>query len=62
VANILAPVLRELAPDLTRLARRRIVHSGLLVERYAEVLDAMRPWRETGLLVEDGWAAVTLER
>jgi ribosomal protein L11 methyltransferase len=62
VANILAPVLRELAPDLTRLARRRIVLSGLLVERYAEVLDAMRPWRETGLLVEDGWAAVTLER
>ena len=62
VANILAPVLRDLSVDLVRLARRRLVLSGVLAERSHEILDAMKPFRTVSVLEEDGWAAIVLER
>ena len=62
VANILAPVIRELSADIVRLARRCIVLSGLLAARYNEVLATMAPWRVREVLEEEGWAAVILER
>lgn len=62
VANILAPVLRELGPELVRLSGRRLILSGLLMDRYTEVLEAMQPMRPIEVLEEDGWAAVILAR
>jgi ribosomal protein L11 methyltransferase len=62
VANILAPVLIAIAPELRRLLAPRgaLVISGVLAGHYDHVVTALAP-----LMVEredtlDGWAAVTL--
>lgn len=62
VANILAPTLVELAPDLRRLTRPagRLVISGILEERHEHVLAALAPMVVDRTEVFDGWAAVTL--
>ncbi len=62
VANILAPVLVELADDLRRLTAPtgRLVISGILADRHGHVLAALAPMVVEHTDVLDGWAAVTL--
>lgn len=62
VANILAPVLVELADDLRRLTRSdgRLVISGILAGAHQHVLEALAPMRVVRTDELDGWVAVTL--
>lgn len=64
VANILAPVLVELADDLVRVLAPEgsLVISGILAERHDHVLAALQPLRVECTDVLDGWVAVTLRR
>jgi ribosomal protein L11 methyltransferase len=62
IANILAPVLIELAPELTRLARRDLIVSGLLAGRTDHVVEALHGWHVRSVSPVDGWAALTLRR
>ena len=62
VANILAPVLIELAADLRRLVAPSgvLIVSGLLEDRHEHVEAALRPLVRTARTTLDGWAALTL--
>ena len=62
LANILAPVLLDLAPDLVRLADRRIIVSGLLDAREGHVVEALAPFVESRRVVVDGWVTIELVR
>ena len=61
VANILAPVLIELAEDLRRLLAPSglLIVSGVLADRHEHVEAALRPLHRTGRETLDGWAAIT---
>jgi ribosomal protein L11 methyltransferase len=60
VANILAPALIALAPDLRRSCapNGRIIVSGLLEDNCAHVIAALTPWRVVDQISRDGWTAV----
>ena len=62
VANILAPVLIELAGDLRRVMAPAgvLIVSGVLADRHLHVEEALRPLRRTKRTTRDGWAALTL--
>jgi ribosomal protein L11 methyltransferase len=65
LANLLAPVVRELAPHLTvALAPQgRLIVSGLLEDRWRDAVDALtRPGRleVAHVASRDGWVAVVL--
>jgi ribosomal protein L11 methyltransferase len=62
VANILAPVLIELAADLRRMLAPSgvLIISGVLADQHEHVEAALRPLQRTGRATLDGWAAVTL--
>jgi len=62
LANILAPVLVALAPDLQRVTAPmgRLVLSGVLSGGYQHVLEALRPMEVERVDEADGWAAVAL--
>jgi ribosomal protein L11 methyltransferase len=62
VANILAPVLIELADDLRRVVASSgvLIVSGVLVDQHLHVEEALRPLRRTNRTTRDGWAALTL--
>jgi ribosomal protein L11 methyltransferase len=64
LANILAPALIALAPDLVRLVGPSgvLVISGVLENRYDHVLEALAPLDVASVATLDGWAAVTLRR
>lgn len=64
VANILAPTLVELAPDLVRVvaASGVLVISGVLVDRHAHVVEALAPLVPVSTTTRDGWACITLRR
>jgi ribosomal protein L11 methyltransferase len=62
VANILAPVLRQLGPQLARLTRRRLILSGLLAARADEVVGAMAPLVVMERIESGDWAALVLGR
>lgn len=64
LANILAPALVELAPELVRLVGPAgvLVVSGVLAERHEHVVDALRPLIVVAVDTLDGWAAITLRR
>jgi len=62
VANILAPVLIDLAIDLVRVARHRIIISGLLDTREGPVVDVLAPFVERRRTVVDGWVTIELVR
>jgi len=61
-ANILAPALVSMAPELRRLtaADGRLVVSGVLTGGYDEVVEALAPMRPTDERHLDGWSAVVL--
>ncbi len=62
LANILAPALVALAPDLRRVLATggTLVVSGVLEHAHAHVIDALAPLRPAATDTLDGWAAVTL--
>jgi ribosomal protein L11 methyltransferase len=62
VANILAPVLIELADDLRRVVAPSgvLIISGVLAGGHEHVEAALRPLRRTHLVTLDGWAAITV--
>jgi ribosomal protein L11 methyltransferase len=62
LANILAPALVALAPDLRRVVAPggALVISGILEQAHAHVLEALLPLQAVRTDVLDGWAAVTL--
>lgn len=62
LANVLAPTLVEMAPDLRRVlaAGGRLVISGVLAERHDHVVAALAPLRAVRTDVLDAWAAVEL--
>jgi ribosomal protein L11 methyltransferase len=64
LANILAPTLVALAPDLVRVteADGALVISGVLADRHQHVLDALKPLCAVETDELDGWAAVELRR
>ncbi len=61
-ANILAPTLVAMAPDLRRVtaAGGRLVISGVLTDGYDHVLTALAPMQVVARRDVDGWSAVTL--
>lgn len=62
VANLLAPVLVDLAPDLSRVLApwSALVVSGLLADRWEATTERFEHLRVSDVAVDDGWAAVTL--
>ena len=62
VANILGPVLIELADDLRRVLAPSgvLIISGLLAARHRPVEEALRPLRTLSIATYNGWAALTL--
>lgn len=61
-ANILAPVLIALAPDLRRVTAPGgvLIVSGVLADAHGHVVDAFAPMQVVDRLTRDGWAAVVL--
>jgi ribosomal protein L11 methyltransferase len=61
VANILAPALVDLAPDLRRVLGPSgvLIVSGLLAERHSHVEDALSPLHLVETDTREGWAALT---
>lgn len=62
VANLLAPILIELADDLRRVTAPAgtLIISGILAEAHEHVLAALAPLRPVATETKDGWAAVQL--
>jgi ribosomal protein L11 methyltransferase len=62
VANILAPVLIELADELRRVLAPHglLIISGVLADHHDHVEQALRPLARVDRIVHDGWAAVSL--
>jgi len=62
LANILAPTLVAMAPDLQRVTAEhgRLVISGVLTGGYDHVVEALEPMRVIASRDVDGWSAVTL--
>jgi ribosomal protein L11 methyltransferase len=62
VANILAPVLIDLAEDLLRVTAPHgaLVISGVLADRHEHVEAALQPLQRRHRATLDGWAALTL--
>jgi ribosomal protein L11 methyltransferase len=66
LANLLAPILVELAPELRRVTApgAPLVVSGLLADRWREVLGPLHGFTVApdGVRTDDGWAALVLIR
>ncbi len=62
VANILAPTLVDLAPELQRVTSLSgvLIISGVLADRHEHVQAALAPMRTVSRDVIDVWAAITL--
>jgi ribosomal protein L11 methyltransferase len=62
VANLLAPIVRELAPDLIAATapHGQLIASGLLADRWAEATAALAPLEVAEVAEDDGWVAVVL--
>ncbi|MEY4605882.1 MAG: hypothetical protein RLY45_642 [Actinomycetota bacterium] len=60
VANILAPVLVDLAPELRRVTGRVLILSGVLDGRFDHVVDALAPMEIVDVEVLEGWASIVL--
>lgn len=62
LANLLAPVVADLAEDLVRqvAAGGALVVSGLLADRWTATTDHLSGLAVADVTVDDGWVAVTL--
>ncbi|WP_420451114.1 50S ribosomal protein L11 methyltransferase [Ilumatobacter sp.] len=64
LANILAPALISMGPDLVRLVRPggSVVVSGILAARHDHVLDALAPLATADSIVDGDWITIELRR
>ena len=64
LANLLAPVIVELAVELVRVVAPEgtLVVSGLLSDRWEEAAGALAGLSVAEVVVSDGWAAINLDR
>ncbi|HEX2578305.1 MAG TPA: 50S ribosomal protein L11 methyltransferase [Aquihabitans sp.] len=64
LANLLAPVIVELAEPLVAAVADDgvLIASGLLADRWAEATDRLAGLEVVDVAVDDGWAAVSLRR
>jgi ribosomal protein L11 methyltransferase len=62
LANLLAPTLIELAPDLRRVVAPsgELIVSGVLDGGYDHIVDALAPMQVVEKLTREGWAALLL--
>ena len=62
LANLLGPVLLELAADLRRVVSPsgELIVSGVLIGRYDHVVDALAPMQVVETVTREGWAALLL--
>jgi ribosomal protein L11 methyltransferase len=62
LANLLAPTLVELAPDLRRVVAPsgELVVSGVLDGAYGHVVEALAPMQLVDVITREGWAALLL--
>jgi ribosomal protein L11 methyltransferase len=62
LANLLAPVLLELAADLRRVVSPsgELIVSGVLEGKYGHVVDALAPMQVVETVNREGWAALLL--
>ena len=62
VANLLAPIVVDLAPELRRVTAPAgaLVVSGVLEQAHGHVLEALAPMKPVETVTKDGWAAVLL--
>lgn len=64
LANLLAPVIVELAAELVRIVAPEgtLVVSGLLSDRWEEATGALTGLTVADVVLSDGWAAISLDR
>ena len=64
LANILAPVLIEIAPDIVRMSGDDtiIILSGLRADQREQVLSAYQGWSVIEEAEEEGWLALGLSQ
>jgi ribosomal protein L11 methyltransferase len=62
VANLYAEILVDLAPELVRLTGEWLVLAGVLWDRYAMVLRAMKPLIPAQVVRDGDWAHMRLRR
>ncbi len=64
LANLLAPVIVELASELVRVVAPEgtLVVSGLLSDRWEEAAGTLTGLSVADVVLSDGWAAITLDR
>jgi ribosomal protein L11 methyltransferase len=64
LANLLAPVLVDLAPDLRRVVSPSgaLVVSGVLAASHDHVVEALAPMQVVETLTREGWAGLLLRR
>jgi ribosomal protein L11 methyltransferase len=62
LANLLAPVLVDLAPDLRRVVSPsgELIVSGVLADAHDHVVDALAPMQVVDKVTREGWAALLL--
>ena len=62
LANLLAPILVELAPDLREVVAPSgaLIVSGVLDGSYEHVVDALAPMHLIETITREGWAALLL--
>jgi len=60
IANIIAPVLIELAPALSAACGATLILSGMLESQEQSVREAYPEWRVTRRLSEEGWVGLCL--
>jgi len=62
LANLLAPVLVDLAADLRRVVSPsgELIVSGVLADAHDHVLDALAPMQVVEKVTREGWAALLL--
>lgn len=62
VANIIAPVLIDLAPDLTKACQGEMILSGMLESQETQVLTAYPEWSIGQRLSHEGWVGLILNK
>ena len=61
VANIIAPILIDLAPQITQACKTTIILSGLLIDQEQRVLKAYRGWVVDKRITEGEWVGLILK-
>lgn len=62
VANIIAPILIDLAPQITQACGETIILSGLLIDQEQRVLKAYQGWSIKTRITEGEWVGLILKK